>query len=501
MIYKRRDFLRWIYNASIATTLSPLLLPQEIYADSSNNFDDYKVIVHILLNGGNDAFNMVVADGSRSDLGMGYSYDNYASIRSDLSISNSSLNINLSNGKVDLSGGNPYSTGANSNADSYRRGIYNIDGTGIGINGLMPEVAQMMRDEKLAVLANIGTLVQPVTKDQIQARSARLPIYLFSHNTQRDLQAGGRADKSLLTGWAGRVSDSWSNINGGDVLGNNISFSGNDLSLVGKRINPLILTTNPVRYDMDSAEQQMRKSIYQISSDSHIKNYINRIIGRSHDLADKLMTQWSSSEQLFDGLSDSYGNPLFSIPDKNSLNFNSGISGSLIKRVEAIAKMIDYGRNHGVKRQIFFVELGGFDTHNSQLNNHPTKLRELSLAIDKLQRAIDSFGLTDKVTGFTTTDFGRTAASNGDGTDHAWAGHNLVFGGAVKGGLYGAMPDLTLEGVQDYGKNGRIIPTISVEQQLSTITKWFGVDDTLMEELFPNIGNFSSRDLGFMTPS
>lgn len=503
MIHERRDFIKWIYNLSVATALSPVVLPQELYADSSNNFSDYKVLVHILLNGGNDAFNMVIADDSKSNLGMGYSYANYASIRSDLTVSKDNLTPKLStfNNKVDLSGGNPYSTGANSNADSYRRGIYSIPDTGIGINGLMPEVAQMMLDKNLAVLANIGTLVQPVTKDQIRARSAKLPIYLFSHNSQRDLQAGGRADKTSLTGWAGRLSDNWSNVNGGDVLGNNISFSGNNLSLVGAMVNPLILTTNPVKYNMDSSEQQMRRAIYQISSDSHIKNYINRIIGRSHNLADQLIEQWRSSEQLFDGLSDSYGNPLFSIPDSDTINFNNGIGSSLIRRVEAIAKMIDYGRNNGVKRQIFFVEIGGFDCHNSQLNSHPQKLRELSLAIDKLQRAIDSFGLTDKVTGFTTTDFGRTVASNGDGTDHAWAGHNLVFGGAVNGGLYGDMPDLTLEGVQDYGKNGRIIPTISVDQQLATISKWFGVDDILMEKLFPNIGNFASRDLGFMIPS
>lgn len=502
MFNNRRDFLRWVYNTSIAMALSPLVLPQEIYADSSNNFSDYKVLVHILLNGGNDAFNMVVADGRKSSQGLGYSYDNYASIRTDLAIANTNLSFTVNGGKVDLSGGNPYSTGANSNADSYRKGIYSIPDTGIGLNGLMPELAQMMIDENLAVIANVGTLVQPTTKDQIRARSATLPSYLFSHNTQMDLQASGRADKTSLTGWAGRLSDAWSSVNGHNVLGSNISFSGNNLSLVGQTTNPLVLTTNPAKYNMGSAEQQMRQAMNSITSQSHIKNYINHIIGRSHSLADQLVAQWNRSEQLFTGVTDSYGGSLFSIPDANTLNFNNSFRGDLIKRLEAVAKMIDYGRNNAIKRQVFFVQLGGFDCHTGQLNSHPQKLRELSLAIDKFQRAIDSFGLSNQVTGFTTTDFGRTATSNGDGTDHAWAGHNLVFGGALKGGLYGEMPDLTPEGEQDYGRNGRIIPTISIDQQLATINKWFGVSDELMPTLFPNIANFDAsiygRDLGFM---
>ncbi len=493
MLHDRRDFLRWIYNTSVATALSPLVLPQEIFADSSNNFSDYKVIVHILLNGGNDAFNMVVADGTKSDQGIGYSYDNYASIRTDLAIANEHL---------DPSGVNPYSTGANSNADSYRKGIYPIPDTGIGLNGVMPELAKIMQDTtiatNLAIIANVGTLVKPTTKEQIKARSAILPLYLFSHNTQRELQASGRADKTSLTGWTGRLFDAWSSVNGNNLLGSNVSFSGNNLSLIGKRAHPLVLTTNPAKYNMEQAEKEMRKAMYSITSQSHIKNYINTIIGRSHNLADTLVKQWKRSETLFANLTDSYGDKLFSIPEANTLNFNSGLRGDLIRRLEAVAKMIDYGRNNGIKRQVFFVELGGFDCHNGQLNTHPQKLREISLAIDKFQKAIDSFGLSKQVTGFTTTDFGRTAASNGDGTDHAWAGHNLVFGGAVKSGLYGEMPDLTPEGPQDYGRNGRIIPTISVDQQLATINKWFGVSDDLMPTLFPNIGNFGTQDLGFM---
>ena len=501
----RREFLKLLSGASAAAALSPILMPNELFASSSPQFGDYKALVCVFLNGGNDAFNTVVPTIRSGANG----YDNYSDIRSSLIVKHNDLSAGLAtdaNGRIDLTGGNPYESN-DSEEEAYLKGLYHISGMDIGINAVMPELAQLAKDGKVAVLGNIGTLVEPTTKSQIQNKSVTLPINLFAHNHQKRVQETGQADNLFNTGWIGRLYDEWGDVNGVGPIGKNVSFSDNNHMLNGANTDPLVLSTSPHGYD-GHAPESLREELSDLVSSSPLASFYNKMIKESFTLSGTLDNIWNNFGSFT--TTDAYGESLFNVPSKSTLNFTSDINGSLIKQFKAVAKMIDYGRQNGIKRQIFFIELLGFDTHSSQAENHPHLLREVSLGFDKFQRAMEELGISDKVTAFTLSDFGRTVANNGDGTDHAWAGHNFVVGGAVKGydsasgisGFYGEMPDLTLQGTQDAGRNGRIIPTLAVDQQLATLTKWFGADDTFNQQLFPNLSNFSATtygiDIGFM---
>jgi uncharacterized protein (DUF1501 family) len=152
----------------------------------------------------------------------------------------------------------------------------------------------------------------------------------------------------------------------------------------------------------------------------------------------------------------------------------------------------------GIKRQVFMVSLGGFDTHDNLMERHPGLLQQVGDAMAGFQRSIDSMGMGAGVTTFTASDFGRTLSSNGDGSDHGWGAYHFVLGGAVKGGAYyGSAPQIALGGPEDTGQ-GRLLPSTSVDQFAATLGRWFGVSDTELPLVAPNIANFGTRDLGFL---
>lgn len=491
---ERRDFLRLMYNSSITAALAPMIVPQEIYASDSQTFDDYKAVIYISLHGGNDAINMILPTERSGDAG----YDTYADIRKNLVVSYDDLSGGLTlntDGKLDLSSANPYDVDSHQNGDVYRKGMYHIADTGIGVNGMMPEVAQLMNEDKLAVIASVGTLVEPkfdpVSKQKL---SGTYPDQLFAHDSQRRLQETGQADNLAGYGWIGKLFDNLPGVNGSGVITQNISFSGHNHSLVGQHTYPLELATNPSHYQTRVAgEITTRQQLNASVTNNPFERLYNKMIGNSYSLVDELTNIWDNA-RIYSTL-DSYGNPLFAFPSDAQIKMEEAPGFGLIKSFEAVAKMIDYGKQNGLKRQVFYIEHPRYDTHSGQLDMHPRLLRELSLGLDKFQKAMDEMGMSDQVTAFTVSDFGRSVIENGDGTDHAWAGHNIVMGGAVKGGqVYGDLPQLTEQTVDE----SRIIPTIAVEQQFATVLKWFGVDDTLNNTLFPNLKNFSQSDLGFM---
>jgi len=239
---KRRDFIKSLLSASIAGSLGSLgqmALMREATA-ASPSFTGYKALVNIFLYGGNDSFNMLVPTGSASKTG----HADYATIRGNLAVANIDLGLpDLDTGTLGVNTGNPYYEGGTQQA-AYTKGVYNLSTSksiDLGVNGVMPELARLITDNKASVIANVGNLVDPVTRTEIENDTANLPLFLFAHNHQQRALQTGQGNNLNDTGWAGRIADNWTGINNNSPLGLNIAYRGNDRMLTGNTTTPLVL--------------------------------------------------------------------------------------------------------------------------------------------------------------------------------------------------------------------------------------------------------------------
>ncbi|MGJ8686011.1 MAG: DUF1501 domain-containing protein [Spongiibacteraceae bacterium] len=487
---KRRQFLNAMLGAGTAASFggATSIFPSLAHA-ASPQFDDYKALVVLFLFGGNDSYNMVIPAGSAQGTG----YATYAASRGDMAVNNIELNPL---GQRTDDGSNRYA--AASDADAYRRGVYKF-GNEIGVNGMMPELAQLFRDGHASAVANIGTLIEPVNKASLQ--TAKLPPFLYAHNHQQRAMETGWADNLSAGGWAGRMADMWAvhegGVNGGSPLGLNVSYGGATRMMTADYNSPVVLKSGSSSLFSSNSgfNQQLFGSLNGSSAADHpLRRVLKEANRRTVTLSDTL-SGISSNYFQDQGLVDPYDNPLFSKPDAATLSLNGNIGGGLLRAADSAAQMIKLGSELNLGRQIIFIGMGGFDNHSNLLSRHPLLLRELSLALWSFQQAVDNLNLSEQVSLCTLSDFGRSLGNNGDGTDHAWAGHNLVMGGAINGGkLIGAFPDMTLGGDNDTGNKGRMIPSIAVDQYLATLSSWFGVSDDDMSSLYPNLANFQAAN-------
>jgi uncharacterized protein (DUF1501 family) len=535
MAMQRRHFLKSLAGlgsmGALGSAGEMLLLKQAMAAAPS--FDDYKALVCIFLYGGNDAFNMLIPTGDDADKG----YDAYAAARGNLAVTNENLGLNqittngndLNNGILGEADRNPYNENLTQQT-AYTKGFYPLSANGIelGVNGLMPELAQLIIDNRASILANTGTLIRPVTRDEILNQEAELPLFLFAHNHQQRILQTGQANNLNDIGWAGKIADQWNDVNQNSALGLNISFAGNDRMLIGNVTSPLVLkanslpTINHLRQGVNGTYDD-RRALYKAlagienstdrldfdstrtdATTDPFRSLYNRMQLKSLSTYDQLSDSWNSV-QIDYNTTGPYGEALFEIPTAQQLGFTRTIRGRLLNQLEAVAKMIHLAASGnlgaGNNRQIFFVELSGFDTHASQASEHPLLLRELSLGLWKFQKAMEELGHADKVTSFTMSDFGRTLSFNGDGTDHAWGSHQLVMGGygtategLLSGGrMVGELPVMQLAGVDDFSNKGRMIPTTSQDQINAALANWFGAEQSLIRNLFPNLVNFQTN--------
>ncbi len=493
----RRDFMQTLLGGgALAATGGVGTLYSGLARASAPAFGDYKALVVVYLFGGNDAFNMTVPRGSGNS-----SYSTYATSRGEVAISD----VPRTPGR-DLSAGNPYdASGLDTDSAKYLNGLYQFDD--VGFNALMPELAQLYADKRAAVVANVGSLIQPVTKNELH--TAPLPPFLFAHNHQTRAMETGWADNLGANGWAGRLADVWeadqlSGINGGSPLGLNVSFSGNSRMQTGRFNSAAVMSPSARALFLGSGfnVELFRRLNESVDSDHPIRRVLHAANRKTADLADIISQDFADTEPMFDdlGLENSYGNPLFSRPG-DELALQGRLSGQALRGLGAVARMIKVSMDKGLNRQIYYVGIGGFDNHSALTSKHPLLLRELSLALSDFTTALDAMGpdgssMADQVMVATLSDFGRTLGNNGDGTDHAWAGNNILLGGGMDGGrLLGVWPDLTLSGDSDTSTRngkGRLIPTTSVDQYLATLCSWFGVEDEHMSDLFPNLSNFAS---------
>jgi uncharacterized protein (DUF1501 family) len=487
----RREFIRRAACAAVGTAAMTCAIRDLRHMNAAvaqSNISDYKALVCIFLQGGNDSNNLIIPT-------LQSEYNSYAAIRTPvlaLPVSGSPYNI------LPLS-------------------PLNDDGHNFGLHPACPEMVTLFGEGKLAYLFNTGTLVFPMTRAQYLSGALETPPQLFSHSDQVTQWQTSVPDQPPTTGWGGRCADLLSSVqpnapisllvtlNGsntfevGNILSQySVSTSGAvSLSLPGTGTlaytNRLAALTNVLGLPYSNLQAQAYAGVAEHTINTSTK--LNNAISKTLDTSPGTWV-WNTPW------------PLSVITPTSGTKFTS----SLAPQLKMVARLIEAGNRSvanggfGMKRQIFFVEVGGYDLHTGQTPGpgstttgaHANLFAELSQCMLAFQRAMEQLGLSNNVTAFTASDFGRTFPSNGQGSDHGWGSHHMILGGAVKGQMtYGTFPTLTVNGPDDTS-TGRWIPTTAIDQYFATIASWFGVDSGNLPTVFPNLSRFATPNLGFV---
>jgi uncharacterized protein (DUF1501 family) len=363
--------------------------------------------------------------------------------------------------------------------------VQNTPGRTFGLHPAMAGLQALFNQGKAAIVANAGPLRAPTTREQYRARSVPIPPDLFSHSDQQAQWQSSISDGSPRSGWGGRLGDLVKSANGTNSSSTLISVTGNNLFQVGTTLSSFKVSPgNLVGFDFykgAAATDPLSRGITEllgIPSSNLFEGAWKDVIARAIENQQVLASALAAAPPFATAFPDT----------------------GLGNQMEMIARLLSVRQPLGLRRQVFFASLGGFDTHgDEQLGRQADLLGELSGALSALYSATVELGCAELVTSFTASDFNRTFPSNGKGSDHAWGNHHFVVGGAVRGGsMYGTFPTLVRGGPDDTGSGGLWIPTTSVDQYSATLARWFGVGPGELETVFPNLSRFPSANLGFL---
>jgi len=464
MAHSRRDFLR-----TSACALGSFALASSIenfgvvHALTPQAASDYKALVMVFLNGGNDGNNMFL------DLGQFSTYNTARSV-AGLAIPQASF--------------------------------LPVMGGAYGFHPNMPEVQSLFNQGKATVLCNNGPLVEPLTKTTYLG-TGKKPLQLFSHSDQVGLYSTGIANTVSQTGWGGRLADNTAGLNGSATFPNNVSIAGVNLYLTGVDTRQLaVADSNTTLANVLVLSNAPSASASDITSRLNAFNQI-----RSFDNGFRLIKAASDTRSS----AIQTDNALSSVNPTLTTVFPNTSLGRQLKQVALLMRACtDPVTGINMKRQIFFTQIGGFDTHSAQIGGQGSLLQQVSQAISAFYAATVELGMQDKVTTFTMSDFSRTLQPSGTGaaqvgSDHAWGNNHIIVGGSVLGNtIYGTYPNITPGGANDTDSGsvttarGRWIPTTSVEQFAATLATWYGLSTADVATVFPLIGRFATPNLGFL---
>ncbi len=447
-IRTRREFLKaTVQSVTALGTVGGLAKFGEMNALAAGS-SNYQALVCVFLLGGNDGHNTVVPITTAQQ-----NYNLYQQARGGLTIPVNSL-LPVVNG-----------------SDTY------------GLHPSLPEIQSLYSQGKAAVLANVGMLVQPITRAlYLTNNGALVPASLFSHSDQSNQWQSGIASGTGSSGWGGRITDVMQTQNSGAIFPPMTATTGCELFCTGVQTFPATvpptgmstLNVNLTSAGTGAAMQQL------LSFDNGVQLV---------QAANSIMTRGNN-----------YANTLTGLINNVTLQTQFPAGNPLGAQLQTVAKVMAVRGSLGLSRQIFFVMLDGFDTHSGQVETQTPLLQQLSQAVMAFYNATVELGIDSAVTTFTASEFGRTLTPSGsDGSDHAWGNHHFIVGSGVKGGqFYGNFPLLVPGGANDAGSRGVLIPTTAVDQYGSTLAQWFGVPVANLPQVFPNIATFGTGKIGFL---
>ncbi|MBK6545970.1 MAG: DUF1501 domain-containing protein [Saprospiraceae bacterium] len=453
----RRKFVGQLSCAALGYTsiMNSLIHLKGINAlTAANSMMDpqYKALVCLMLSGGNDSYNMLVPMGNKE-------YTDYAKIRSNLAIPKTEL--------LPIT-------------------VNNSPGRTFGIHPAMKHAQKLFEDGKLTFISNVGTLLEPTTKDELYNGTVKVPLGLLSHSDQYQQWQSSVSDKRSNLGWGGKMADLIRDMNQATEISMNISLAGTNLFQSG---------VETIEFVIDPRNGSLGISGYRPDN-----TYDNFNIARTHAIDTMLDHNYQDIFQktYVDVIRSSRdGHLKFTDALDNAPIINTQFSDNDISQAfKMVARTISAHEDLKFKRQIFFINFSGWDHHDEVLNNQNEMLGIVDTAISEFNTALEELNLSNQVTTFSSSEFGRSLISNGNGTDHAWGGNVFVMGGAVNGKrLYGKYPLLTMNNDLNI-YDGIMIPTTSVDQYFAEIALWMGVQPSDLSYMLPNIGNFYDTKSG-----